>query len=246
VTARYLLRFDDVCPGMNWKVWSAIEPMLERHRIAPLIAVVPDNQDPKLNVHPPREDFWQWVRDRQAAGWCIALHGYRHLYETRDPGIMGINTRSEFSGLSESVQRDKLVRALEIFRANGVRADAWIAPAHSFDAITVRLLKELGVDTISDGFFLRPVQYMDTYWIPQQLWHFRPMPSGVWTVCLHCNAYGEAEIEQLQNWLDKYSERMTSVSAVKRDFPSRPPGLADRAFAALIPLARAIRRRLKR
>lgn len=243
---RYLLRFDDICPAMNWTAWTAIEPILERHGISPLIAVVPDNQDPKLNVHAPRPDFWSWVRERQAAGWCIALHGYRHLYETGNAGIMGINARSEFAGLAEAVQREKLVRALEIFRDNGVHADAWIAPGHSFDAVTVRLLKELGIDTISDGFFLRPVQYLDAYWIPQQLWHFRPMPGGVWTVCLHCNSYGEAEIAQLRRWLDQYAGRMISVSEVKRRYPARPPGLADRCFARLLPAARAFRRRLRR
>lgn len=244
--AHYLLRFDDICPAMNWTVWADIEPILERHGISPIIAVVPDNQDPKLNVHAPHPDFWSWVRQRQAAGWCIALHGYRHLYETGNSGIMGINARSEFAGLPEVVQRGKLVRALEIFRDNGVRADAWIAPGHSFDAITVRLLKELGVDTISDGFFLRPVQYLDAYWIPQQLWHFRRMPGGVWTVCLHCNAYGEAEVAQLRGWLDQYAGHMTSVTEVKRMFPARPPNLADRCFARLLPATRSVRRLFRR
>src|SRR5690349_25091254 len=40
VKACYLLRFDDICPAMNWTVWAAIEPMLERRGISPLIAVV--------------------------------------------------------------------------------------------------------------------------------------------------------------------------------------------------------------
>jgi peptidoglycan/xylan/chitin deacetylase (PgdA/CDA1 family) len=230
---------------MNWRVWSAIEPLLAKHGISPLIAVVPDNKDPKLNVHAPRPDFWAWVRERQAAGWTIALHGYQHIYETRDPGIMRINARSEFSGLAEAAQRDKLARGLGIFRENGVRADAWIAPGHSFDATTVKLLLELGVDTVSDGFFIRPVRYLGAYWIPQQLWHFRPMPFGVWTVCLHCNAYGEAEITQLRVWLDQYSDRMISAQDVKRQYAARPAGWADRSFAALMPALRAIRRRLK-
>lgn len=246
MTARYLLRFDDICPTMNWTVWSAIEPMLEKHRISPLIAVVPDNQHPKLNVQQARADFWQWVRERQAAGWCIAMHGYQHLYDSDQAGIMGINTRSEFAGHPEDVQREKLARGLAIFRENGVRADAWIAPGHSFDETTVRLLLELGVDTISDGFFLSPVQHLGAYWIPQQFWHFRPMPGGLWTVCLHHNAYGEAEISQLRRWLGEYSDRMLSVSETRKLYPPRPPGWGDRGFAALIPGLRAIRRRLRR
>ena len=242
--ARYLLRFDDICPAMNWTVWAAIEPILTKYGVLPIIAVVPDNQDPKLDVHAARPDFWAWVRERQAAGWCIALHGFQHRYESRQSGIMGINDRSEFAGLTEAVQRDKLVRGLEIFSDNGVRADAWVAPGHSFDAVTVRLLLELGISTISDGFYRRPVQYLDALWIPQQLWHFRWMPAGVWTVCLHSNSYGEEEIVRLRNWLAKYAAFMTSVTDVKRDYPAAPATWADRSFAAMIPAVRAVRRRL--
>lgn len=240
--ARYLIRFDDICPTMSWSVWVRIEPLLDRYGIAPILAVVPDNQDPHLNVEAPRPDFWAWVRERQAAGWCIAVHGYRHLYETSNSGIMKINPRSEFAGLPRSVQREKLTRALEIFKENEVRADAWIAPGHSFDATTVSVLLELGVTTISDGFYRRPVQYLGAYWIPQQLWHFRRMPAGVWTVCLHCNPYGESELCRLRNWLAEYHEAITTVEEVKQQYAARPIGLADRLFSAAIPAMRAVRR----
>ena len=246
MSARYLLRFDDICPGMNWDVWSAIEPVLMEHGVLPIIAVVPDNKDPKLNVRTARPDFWQWVRERQALGWCIALHGYQHLYETKDPGLLDVKARSEFAGLSEEAQRGKLQRALEIFRANGVRADAWVAPGHSFDATTVRVLLELGINTISDGYYPKPVQLLNAYWIPQQLWHFRPMPPGVWTVCLHCNAYSEQDIAQLRASLARYADRMISVPEISRLYPARPPGLLDLCMAAVVPRLQAIRRRLKR
>lgn len=242
VKARYPIRFDDICPTMNWSVWARIEPLLNEFGVTPILAVVPDNQDPHLNVEPPRSDFWAWVRERQAAGWCIALHGYRHLYETSNSGIMKINPRSEFAGLPRPVQREKLMRALEIFKQNEVRADAWIAPGHSFDATTVSVLVELGVTTISDGFYLRPVQYLGAYWIPQQLWHFRPMLAGVWTVCLHSNPYGESEIRRLRDWLTAYRHAMTTVEQVKQQYAPRPLGLADRCFSAAIPAIRAVRR----
>ena len=204
--------------------------------------VVPDNRDPKLVVGAVRADFWDRVRAWQAAGWCIALHGYQHRYETRNAGLMGINAYSEFAGLPEDVQRDKLVRALAIFQEQGVRADAWVAPAHSFDRVTVRLLLELGLGTISDGFYFRPVHHLGATWIPQQLWHFRPMPGGLWTVCLHCNRYGEVELNRLQTWLTTYADRITTLDAVAAS--ARPLALADWAFAAGLPLLRALRRRL--
>ena len=243
--ARYLLRFDDICPTMNWAVWERIEPALNTHGIKPIMAVVPDNQDGKLMVDAPRADFWARVRAWQAAGWCIALHGYQHRYETREAGLMGINAYSEFAGLPEVTQRDKLARALAIFRDHGVHADAWVAPAHAFDEVTVGLLLEMGVETISDGFYFRPVRRLGALWIPQQFWHFRPMPAGLWTVCVHCNAYGEYEIARLLAWMGRYADVMTSVRDVVSRYPARPAGLLDRGFAALLPGARAIRRGLR-
>ncbi len=244
MSARYLLRFDDISPTMNWRVWDRIEPMLHAHGIKPLLAVVPDNQDTKLMVEPPRADFWERVRAWQAAGWCIALHGYQHRYETRDGGLMGINAYSEFAGLAEPVQREKLRLALAIFSAQGVRADAWVAPAHSFDVTTVRLLLEQGIETISDGFYFRPVRRLGALWVPQQFWHFRPMPAGLWTVCLHCNGYGEAEIARLQSWITTYAGRMASLAELARSSVARPANLLDNGFAALLPLLRALRRRV--
>ena len=69
MTSKYLIRFDDLCPTMNWDMWSRIESVLLEHKISPLLAVVPDNQDRKLVAGAAREDFWDRVaRFRLAAG----------------------------------------------------------------------------------------------------------------------------------------------------------------------------------
>ena len=83
--ARYLIRFDDICSTMNWTVWDAIESQLIRHSIRPILAVVPDNHDPKLIVEVARADFWERVRSWQRAGYAIAMHGYEHRYVTTMP-----------------------------------------------------------------------------------------------------------------------------------------------------------------
>src|SRR4051812_1074869 len=105
MSAQFLLRFDDFCPTMNWHVWEQVETILVEAQIKPLIAVVPDNQDAVLDVHPPRATFWQHVRDWQALGWSIGLHGYQHRYVTENPGLMRRNRYSEFAGLDRAVQR---------------------------------------------------------------------------------------------------------------------------------------------
>ena len=133
---------------------------------------------PTLDVGAPEEPAsGTSVRGWQARGWTIGLHGYQHRYVTRDDGLIGINERSEFAGLPAAEQADKLRRAVEIFRAESVRPDVWIAPGHSFDAATVQALRDLGVDAISDGFFLSAHRdERDMLWVPQQMWSFRYRP----------------------------------------------------------------------
>lgn len=211
MSARYIVRFDDICPTMDWCAWSRIEPVLHEHGVKPIMAVVPDNRDPHLVAGEAVPDFWARVRRWQAQGWIIALHGHQHLYTTRNPGLVGINRFSEFAGLPEATQRDKLQRALAMFAREGVRADAWVAPAHSFDELTLKLLLEAGIGVVSDGFYRRPVRHLGALWVPQQLWRFRPMPAGLWTVCYHCNGFSNAAVEGFARDIAQYATRIVSM-----------------------------------
>jgi predicted deacetylase len=141
---------------MNWSVWRQVEEILIRFEVKPILAVIPDNQDEKLRICGPNKAFWDEVRGWQARGWTIGLHGYQHLYETRNAGLIGINKFSEFSGLTYAEQLSKLRKALEIFERERVVPDIWVAPAHSFDRTTLRALCDLGIRRVSDGFSLYP------------------------------------------------------------------------------------------
>ncbi len=220
--ARYIVRFDDICPTMNWDVWECVESLLVARQIKPILAVVPNNQDALLNVGLHKTDFWEKVRAWQQQGWTIALHGYSHLYVTDCAGIVGINPRSEFAGVPREAQREKLVAGFSIFKKNGVTPDAWVAPGHSFDAVTVELLVEMGIHVISDGFFLRPVSFMGALWVPQQLWRFRSFPRGAWTVCYHANCFSQLDVERLVVDFDRFlpqivglNELLTTTQPVK-------------------------------
>jgi len=216
--ARYLVRFDDICPGMRWDVWRKIETIMNDAGVRPMIAVVPSNQDDNLNVDSPPEPedkFWAQVRDWQKQGWTIGLHGYQHRYVTREAGLIGINDRSEFAGLSADEQREKLTRAVEIFRERNVKPDVWIAPAHSFDQNTVLILKSLGVDAISDGFFLSEHRDQnDVLWVPQQVWGFRYRPFGTWTVCYHSNSWTDRDLARFAQDLRDYRSQITSFAEI--------------------------------
>ena len=97
--AKYLLRFDDICPTMNWQIWEQVDAVLKRENVMPILAVVPDNLDPKLHAAPARAEFWQRLRTYQQLGWAIGLHGYQHQYVNKSAGLVGIHAGSEFAGL---------------------------------------------------------------------------------------------------------------------------------------------------
>jgi predicted deacetylase len=230
MSAKYIIRFDDFCPTMNWALWDQIEPILLKHGIKPIIAVVPDNNDPTLTVNAPRADFWEKVRSWQAAGWTIALHGYQHLYSTPDPGLMKINSYSEFAGLPYQEQRDKLEKGLAIFAENQISVQTWIAPAHAFDANTVKALLDLQINVISDGYYFRPVKRLGALWVPQQIWRLRPMRSGLWTVCLHSNDFSEADIKKFARDIEKYAPAIITFDQAIRDFPANEVNILDYAM----------------
>jgi predicted deacetylase len=233
MSARFLVRLDDICPTMNWTVWKELEPILERHRVKPILAVVPDNRDPKLIVDAPKADFWERVRAWQARGWTIAIHGYQHAFETNDAGLVGLNAYSEFAGLSYETQKRKIEGALAIFHRENVAPDGWIAPAHAFDCTTVKILVEKGVRLISDGFYFRPVLKLGATWIPQQLWAFRRVPGGLWTVCYHPNQFSEEYLVQLDSDLTRFGALLTSVPEIMHGHRARPETTFDILFSNL-------------
>lgn len=242
---RYLLRFDDICPTMDWKVWNAIEEILVEQGVKPLLAVIPDNRDPKLMLDPPAPDFWERVRAWQSRGWAIGLHGYQHRYVNGEPGILRIGRKSEFAGLDYDEQHEKLRLGLEIFGREGVRADAWVAPSHSFDWTTVDALAAHGIRTISDGLAFRP--YRDqrgTIWVPQQSAMMRAMPWGVWTFCYHRLDFVGDGMETFKRRLARLAPRMISLAeaeALATHTPSAPDklvGLARRALSGARNLVR--------
>jgi predicted deacetylase len=214
-TAQYLLRFDDICPTMNWRLWRDIEAVLVQRRFKPILAVVPDNRDPALQVDSPVSDFWDRVRDWQDRGWTIALHGFQHRYVSRSAGMVAVRKKSEFAGLPVGVQREKLERGLEIFERERIRSRVWIAPGNTFDAATVALLPEFGIRVISAGYFRHPYLCARRMtWVPQQMYYFRPAPAGVWTVCYHHNQWSESHPRKFHEDMDRYGENIASLDAV--------------------------------
>jgi predicted deacetylase len=238
MSAKFLLRFDDMCPTINWPVWQKLEDVMVEEQVRPILSVIPDNQDPHLHEGEPNELFWEKVRTWQARGWTIGLHGYQHRYVSKNPGIVGLKPYSEFAGVPAAEQRANLERAMEIFTRERVRADVWVAPAHSFDENTVRILVGLGVHTISDGLTLYPHRdSQNVMWVPQQLWRFRTVPFGVWTICIHSKDDMYLDADLFRRCIREYKDSITSLPAMVKAYAHRKSRLTDRVFGTLWHLA---------
>ena len=83
------------------KEWQRMENLLDKYHIKPIVGVIPDNQDPDMvGVYPKDEQFWKKIQRWKKKGWTIALHGYTHVFETREGGLNPVNDRSEFAGVA--------------------------------------------------------------------------------------------------------------------------------------------------
>jgi predicted deacetylase len=216
----FLLRFDDICPTMRWDIWSEIESALIHYDIKPILAVVPDNQDPVLQPAPAVPDFWQRVRRWQDLGWTIAMHGYQHLYVANDGGLVTLRKKSEFASLPAVVQEEKLRRGMEIFAREGINSRVWIAPGNAFDEVTASLLPKVGIDAISAGWSWRPfVGPHEITWLPCQLSILRPVPAGVWTVCYHSNSWSRLDFCDFLKGLARYRHNIVSLEEALRLVP---------------------------
>jgi hypothetical protein len=99
-------------------------------------------------------------------------------------------------------QRRRIRAGVKVLETNGLTAEAWVAPAHGFDLMTLQALRvESDIRLISDGFARRAYRREGFIWLPQQLWKARAMRSGLWTICLHPNEMDQGQIGRLEAFL---------------------------------------------
>ena len=60
-----------------------------------------------LNKLPDQQDLSDYLGWEQK-GCQIAMHGYNHVYTTNNKGIVPLNDRSEFAGISYDKQAEKI------------------------------------------------------------------------------------------------------------------------------------------
>ncbi len=231
--AQYLIRFDDLCPTIPRARWEGFRKAIEEFRIRPILAVVPDNQDSELDCSPYDPSFWDEMRQMEAAGAAIAVHGYRHLCDSRGQSLLGIHRRTEFAGVDRGTQKEWIDEGLRILHENGLNPKLWVGPRHGFDRNTLRALRDAGVHYISDGFARIPFRRQGLTWIPQQLWSPVEKSKGLWTICIHPYAAHTGEVDRLRWFLEKHGPQFTSFDRVVREFDGEELGVGERLYERL-------------
>jgi predicted deacetylase len=215
--AQYLIRFDDFCPTMLHDRAERFLSLISRYGVHPILAVIPDNRDPELNLQPADPEFWTRMRSLEQAGATIAMHGFRHLCISTGKSILGLHKESEFAGVDEIQQRQWIRCGLGILREHGLSPRLFVAPRHGFDSCTLSALAWEGLGILSDGFAHRPFMREDVMWIPQQLWEPVPKTSGLWTICIHTNTATTALEEKLEKFLAVNAPHFTDFNRIIED-----------------------------
>ncbi len=223
------VRMDDITPDMNWENFSFFQNLFEQTGITPLLGIVPENRDAKLSPEAPRKDFDIRMKELEKKGYCFAMHGCYHVYTTKCGGRFPLNSYSEFAGLPYDKQKELLAYGKEKLKEYGIETDIFMAPAHSYDDNTLKALKELGFNKITDGF--GKVPYMEKgitfYPISFLLSRSFKQKKGVTTMVIHANTVTEADKKRYEQIFRDYGKNMISyaeylkINPVKRTIPGR-------------------------
>ena len=221
------IRIDDVTPKTDWKKFSRLCEMLDRHGICPLIGVVPECRDPKLDAgadaNPDFADeaaYIAWLKERRKKGWVIAMHGRYHLYTTKSGGLFPLNRFSEFAGLPYEEQLALIRGGVEVMKKLGAESDIFMAPGHSYDANTLRALKECGFRFVTDGYGSAPYQRAGLTFFPISFLRSRELKKkeGITTFVLHPAEMSDAEFDEYEKLFSENREQFVDYG----EFFKRP------------------------
>ena len=251
----YLIRLDDITPYMSKEKFEAVQAILDKYRVRPIIGVVPDCRDESIHgvTNARRNDSIQGplhehgdgreysdgeykllIHELIEKGWTVAQHGTYHVYETKESGLLGINPFSEYAGLPYEAQYEKLKHGKDLLKDLGIAPALFMAPGHTFDENTLKALKALGFLAITDGLYPKPYIRDDILFVPCTLVAYDKL-KGLDTICLHPNLMNDKDMADLENFLKDHCNEALSYNheSLRRDAINYGPFTAMAEKSAL-------------
>lgn len=249
---RYIVRLDDACPTMHHDNWHRMEALLDKYDVKPIVGVIPENHDPEFSWAED-ESFWERVQNWQQKGWVIAQHGLYHVYQAEKTKCVYFqrshSIHTEWAGRTEQEQIAMMQKGKSILLEHGVKPLAFFAPAHTFDAATVKACKKTDSNWfISDGYALQAYQKAGIVFLPSICdGPFRMKLSGTYTFVAHPSKMDELAFNRWESFLSEVAgcNEIADVLAEAAKGKYNKQGLIGNFLELGIYTARAIRRRLK-
>lgn len=205
----YLMRLDDASEYMNTENWERMENVLMRYGICPIFGIIPKCKDSAFcRDYPENRDVWdvfhRWIDN----GWTPALHGYEHVYCSKNGGLNPYVENSEFAGLPYEEQKAKISDGYNILKSHDIKPDIFFAPSHTFDKNTLCALKDntdirIISDTIATDIYFED----DFYYIPMISSNTRNIPASLTTFCYHPNTMTDASFDNLEKFLEENKDK---------------------------------------
>ena len=211
--SKFLVRFDDIHPEMNHRNFQRMIDLMSGYGIKGILGVIPDNHDKGLQKSKVDPNFWKKIKALEKKGFWIAQHGYQHVYDTQNGGILNLNPQSEFAGHPYAIQKEKMEAGKRILEKKGLFPTLFMAPSHSFDQTTLAVAKEFDY-AITDGYGLWPKIKKELLFIPQLFASPFHLGFGVYTICLHTDVMKDKDFIRLEKHLRKNHKHYISPEEI--------------------------------
>lgn len=239
----YYIRLDDACPEMDLNRWNKIFNILRRHKLYPLIGIIPNNKDSNTIKSVSNPLFWDEMSALEQEGAVIALHGYDHCYISKSGGINPVHKRSEFAGVDIDIQNYKIRNGYRILYSHHLTPKVFFAPSHTFDKNTISaILTETTIRNISDTMARAPYVENGITFLPQQFGSLKNIKiPGHWTFCLHPNEMTDDEINHFDMFIGDNRSRFHNYGELISIHPCNSKPLIDKLLNQIYFIYRKIK-----
>lgn len=140
-----VFRNDDPAPWTDLETLRAVADVFVRTETPVTHSVVTyDNDtDERLEADHAVAAYLNELRADHGELVDLAVHGYTHSKETEFLG------RSEFGGLDEAAQRDRITAATDLFDEHDWETDVFVPPYNTYDETTADVLADEGFSLVS-------------------------------------------------------------------------------------------------